>query len=171
MTYAEELRQHYKMVRERLYGKHTNTVSLPVFIPPPTSSVIPDEEKKKITGLAIDAPPAETISNAVSVADSDLGRLRWHRMLIEIARQHKIPATAICGKSRKHPVVSARHEFWYKLWKDFGWSYLKIGREMNFDHSSVMHGVKIHGARIDNIPGAADKENLGSAPAGPGLPD
>ena len=44
-------------------------------------------------------------------------------------------------RSRRRNMVAARHDTWI-LCSDLGISYKRIGREMGFDHVTVMQGIE-----------------------------
>lgn len=50
----------------------------------------------------------------------------------------------ICSPSRKAPLVRARQSVMAYLKDDLGYSYPVIGRYLNRDHTTVLHGVRKH---------------------------
>lgn len=65
-----------------------------------------------------------------------------------VALRHDVPVEDIMVGDRKRPIVNARHEAMYLLRNKFRLSYPRIGAIMGRDHSTVMHGVRAHAARI-----------------------
>lgn len=65
-----------------------------------------------------------------------------------VALRHNVPVEDIMVGDRTRPIVNARHEAMYLLRKNFRLSYPRIGAIMGRDHSTVIHGVRAHAARI-----------------------
>lgn len=61
------------------------------------------------------------------------------RIWLKSCEVHRVSPEDI--RSRKIDVILARHATWI-LCADLGISYKKIGREMGFDHVTVMQGIK-----------------------------
>lgn len=53
----------------------------------------------------------------------------------------RIPPRDILGRYRYQYLVRVRHAVYYLAWQQ-GISYCAIGRRMNRDHSSIMHGKR-----------------------------
>ena len=65
-----------------------------------------------------------------------------------VALRHGVDVEAIMVGDRTRPIVNARHEAMYLLRNKFRLSYPRIGTIMGRDHSTVIHGVRAHAARI-----------------------
>lgn len=63
------------------------------------------------------------------------------RTLRETAKRHGMSVDAIKGHSREPRFVKARHEVMVAL-RDEGFSLPRIGRILNRDHTTVMHGLR-----------------------------
>lgn len=91
-----------------------------------------------------------------------LSPIRYHtpspfsadEIVARIAAKHKLTKADIFGQSRIIPITEARHEAMVEVAKAFPrWSYPRLGRFFNRDHTTVMHAVKKHGViRYPTIP-------------------
>lgn len=59
----------------------------------------------------------------------------------QVARETGVSAEAIRGTSRKREVAHARQRVMFLL-RQRGWSYPRIGWQLNRDHTTVQHGVR-----------------------------
>ena len=120
MDYITELRMHYEGVKRRLHG-----LSGP-------------------TGLRVPKPPAppveKTATETVFVIDTP--RSRFVKMLKEVAAMHGIDPAEVMEKNRKYSVVRVRQEVFAKAHDDLNLSFSHIGRIMDLDHTTVMHGYR-----------------------------
>lgn len=60
---------------------------------------------------------------------------------------HGLTPALLLGKSRERVVAYARHDLMARL-RALGWSLPKIGYVLKLNHTSVMHGLKAHAARV-----------------------
>lgn len=74
-----------------------------------------------------------------------VNRLRAHGLLEDakrIAKEHYTTVDAMLGRSR-HPLTTrARHAFWRHVRTVTSMSYPEIGALFDFDHTTVMAGIK-----------------------------
>ncbi len=73
---------------------------------------------------------------------NEVGAIRWLRVLHAVAAYHEIDPSEILSVSRKKHIINARFEVFYRLRMDLNFSYPKIAKLMNKDHTTVLHGVK-----------------------------
>ena len=66
-----------------------------------------------------------------------------------VCERHNLPPEALIAKDRTRHIVFARHEWWWVLRVKLGVDLAEIGRRSCADHTSVMHGVRQHQARLD----------------------
>lgn len=57
------------------------------------------------------------------------------------ALSYGVRKSDILGTSRSRELVQARREIWKHL-REQGWSYPRIGRAFNRDHTTILHGVR-----------------------------
>lgn len=63
--------------------------------------------------------------------------------------KHGVTEEEILGRRQSQDVVRARHECFYRLSKEIGYSLPKIGMIMgDRDHTTVLHGIRKHEARL-----------------------
>lgn len=118
MDYITELRMHYEGVKRRLHG-----LSGPTGLRAPKIPEKPKVEATPETVFVIDTP-----------------RSRFVHMLKEVAAMHGIDPAEVMEKTRKYNVVRVRQEVFVKAHDDLNLSFSAIGRIMDLDHSTVMHG-------------------------------
>lgn len=164
MTYEQQLKEHYKAVRQRMlkYAKvEKKVLLLPTPEPsvPPKAGLVTEEVEKKIVEEAVQKTHVvlADICAAEVLADEnphypklppipglvlyEPGAVRWMRILHAVARLHGIEASEILGTSRKKHIINARFEVFYRLRIDLRMSYTKISQLMKKDHTTVLHGV------------------------------
>lgn len=70
-------------------------------------------------------------------------------IVAEVVAKHHITGAQIMGEGRARNVVTARHEAFWLCTQFTGCSLQQIGRFFgNRDHTTVLHGVRRHAARI-----------------------
>jgi len=70
-----------------------------------------------------------------------------HRILEQVAARHGLCSNLILGKCRSAEIVEARWEVFWRLRHELGWSYPRIGKFMNKDHSTAIHACQRMAAR------------------------
>jgi chromosomal replication initiation ATPase DnaA len=70
-----------------------------------------------------------------------------HVIMADACHKYGITAEQFLGRQRRRALVLARHEAYYRA-VDAGHSYMKIAREFNRDHTSILHGKRAHERRI-----------------------
>jgi chromosomal replication initiation ATPase DnaA len=66
----------------------------------------------------------------------------------QVCRAHGLPVPWVLGKSRVQRIVRARQEIMWKL-NLLGLSMPQIGKRLNRDHTTVLHGIRKHQKRIE----------------------
>ena len=66
---------------------------------------------------------------------------RVREIALAVSAETSIPLSAIYGKGRKREIVEARWIVMFLADRD-GMSLQDIGRALNMDHTTVMHGLK-----------------------------
>lgn len=75
----------------------------------------------------------------------------WKAKLIEIAERHGVTREDILGHRRFTRIVHARWEYWHYLVRERGWSLMQAAMNTKHDHTSVLHGVRQHEKRIQEM--------------------
>lgn len=66
----------------------------------------------------------------------------------QVCKDHGVQVQWVLGKSRVQRIVRARHEIMWKL-NLLGMTLPSIGRRLNRDHTTVLHGIRQHQKRIE----------------------
>jgi chromosomal replication initiation ATPase DnaA len=72
-------------------------------------------------------------------------------LIEQVATKYGISSPLMLQDSRMKNLVHARQEMFYRCVMEKGWSYARIGRYFDRDHTTVLHGVRAH-ARKHNLP-------------------
>lgn len=65
-----------------------------------------------------------------------------HGLVMDVCRVCGVSQVMLLGRSRRPEVVKARHVLWAVLVRR-GFTYVRSARLTGFDHTSVIHGVKL----------------------------
>ena len=96
------------------------------------------------------SPPVDVAPEApVEMATAMQVPLRWKIILREVASKYKISASDITSHRRDGATVLARHEFCYRMRHETDVTLPQIGRWIKRDHTTVLHGVRAHAARLN----------------------
>lgn len=129
---ADEIFAHYASVRRRIENAAAKAIRRPV--------------------EAVQAPPAMPAPPPPSLPPVSLEtlfpRIAAKRILAEAADKHGVTVEDVLGPARPHRLTLARQEAMYRLRLDMRWSLPRIGSFMNRDHSTVLHGIEQHRARL-----------------------
>jgi hypothetical protein len=71
-------------------------------------------------------------------------------ILREVAQEHGLTVASLIGHERSRHIVLPRHEAYYRAFTECPHvSYPEIARRIGGrDHTTILHGVRAHGARI-----------------------
>jgi hypothetical protein len=64
----------------------------------------------------------------------------------KISKRHQMSATEMLGKCRSRRCVLARQDLMHELSLN-GWGLSAIGRRMNLDHTTILHGLRAFAKR------------------------
>lgn len=85
-------------------------------------------------------------------------------VLNEIAERHCVARELLASDLRSNHLVKARQEAYFELYS-LGFSSSHVGRILNRDHSTVLHGIKCHKDRMRRMDAVlARKRNNTTAP-------
>ena len=76
-------------------------------------------------------------------------RSPWRVAALEICKKHGVTWAQIIEQNRLPRIVLARQEICWHLHKHFKFSYPKIGRCINRDHTSTLYGARRHQKRLE----------------------
>ena len=72
------------------------------------------------------------------------------QIMREVCQAHRVPRLAIMSGRRSPQIVNCKHEIMWRVYHETSLSYPQIGAILGgMDHTSCMHGVRRHQARID----------------------
>ena len=63
-------------------------------------------------------------------------------IIADVAREHDVTREEILSRSNPMRIVTARHDAMHRVRQELGWSYERIGRLFNRDHSTVLAAVR-----------------------------
>ena len=138
MSAALDLRSHYRAVRERINARALRVLPPPA---PPPSLAVP--------ALIYDEPigPRKPVLCEVVVPDSTPALVR--KIVQEVGEKYGLSREQLCGEGRAAALVRARHELFWRLRRETTWSLPRLGRALNFDHTTLLNGIRKHQARLD----------------------
>lgn len=73
----------------------------------------------------------------------------WRRIILEVAIKHNVMPAEMLSAQRAYNLVAARHEVMYRLKTETTMSLPAIGKKLGKDHTTVLHGVRKHKARME----------------------
>lgn len=157
MTYYDELREHYKAVKNRLRGPEPVACGVAPAkaqiaaggVARPTG-VVPARTAEVMAGLAagnkFKFDPSEVAIKKRRVANV----IYYRRILHEVAERLDIPPKVIEGRRRWKPVAQARHEVWFRAYIEHDYSVNHLAKIAGVDHTTLMHGIRAHASRLAN---------------------
>ena len=77
-------------------------------------------------------------------------RAEYLDIIAQVCDEYSVTINNVMGSSRVHDFVFARQACYFALQK-MGLSSTQIGRLMGRDHSTVLHGIKIHKERANRL--------------------
>ncbi len=76
-------------------------------------------------------------------------KLKGAAIADEVAAKHRMAVTDITGPSRVKAVFWARAELAYRLRMELQWSFPRIGRLLNRDHTTALYQVRQYAKKIE----------------------
>ena len=72
-------------------------------------------------------------------------------ILSEVALRHGVTVAQLKSDCRARDVIVARQEAMWRCHGEKRWSLKQIGRALNRDHSTILHGVRAHEKRREAV--------------------
>lgn len=143
---VESLQAHYAAVRARLRGTAA-TSRIPVVrvaIPPAKPPALPPPSPGEPTPPQL--PPPLTYDQQMLVTRERLRGMsglsnRRKLLVLTIMEEHDVYWLDLVNDSRRHDLVSVRHEVYVALFRD-GMSLSAIGRVANRDHATILYSLR-----------------------------
>lgn len=70
------------------------------------------------------------------------GPMRFRKHVMQISKLLDVNPEILFTSSRKRQYTMARFEIFYYLVVQGQWPYMRVGRWLGYDHTTIMHGVK-----------------------------
>lgn len=139
----KDLHEHYKNVRRRL---ESNAVKPKPKEPDPPPPPPPVKVKMVI--------PEEYLVQYREAKTSPRKKL-IRQIIADTEDKHKLLRGTLKQRSRKKDIVKARHELMFRLFTEVeGCGHSEIGRILNMDHTTVIHGIRNYDGSCNYIIGA-----------------
>lgn len=109
--------------------------------------LLPDEERQ----AAIEQvwPEVEMEEEPENEEPLDPFPAHWKVIVREVCAKHGLTVPQIIGTCRSRDIVAARHEAFWRLSRETKMSSTRIGYRMGGkDHTTVLHGIKMHKQRM-----------------------
>lgn len=74
-------------------------------------------------------------------------------IMAEVAAKHGYSVLQMLTHRKLGPLARARHEAYWRAREETDLSYPQIGKAYNRDHTSIMHGIRMHEKRINQNQG------------------
>ncbi len=73
------------------------------------------------------------------------------RLMDSVARKYSLKAWQLLRPDRRHHLVHARYEAYWMAYHVLGKKFLRIAKEYERDHTTIMYGVAKHEARRQKL--------------------
>jgi hypothetical protein len=129
MQTAQEFREHYRAVRARLWT------------PPPAPKPVQKTGLRLIYRFPIGPflPPAYRETTYQKVKS----------IVFEHAFKHGLTVEEMMAENRSPERVAIRSELYWRLRKETTWSLPRLGKYLNRDHTTLLHGINRHAKRLE----------------------
>ena len=150
-TDARDMAAHYRQVKENLRKNvYVPEPKAEVQEPPPEKKVI---EVEKRPTISIEPKYIEEYERSMeglwrSGREGRANHVTMRDILKEVADKHGFETSVLMVSSRRLKVVAARHEAFYRMREELKMSYPRIAAFFGMDHTSVLHGVSKHAAKV-----------------------
>ena len=76
------------------------------------------------------------------------GPERARAIIAEVTARRSVPVSHLFSTLRDRKVSHTRHEIWFRLRQECAWSYPRIAKFFDKDHTTILYGVRGHEARL-----------------------
>lgn len=143
-SFHDELAARYQGARSRLMGEARQPrASLRERL----GYVMPDEPiiAAQIVVHTQDEPVAE---EPTQPEEPSVWRPAWKVIAEQMCRKHGVTVAEILSPRREQRLSVIRQEIWYRLARETTMSLPQIGKRFNRDHTSILHGIRVHARRL-----------------------
>ena len=74
--------------------------------------------------------------------------LPWDRLVKHVEFRHGFTRRELLSRSKPTPLANARHELWWLARQLYGLTYPQIAKKSDWDHTTVLHGVRRYGRKL-----------------------
>lgn len=146
----EALYQHYQAVAHRLQSRRyvypTDPVTKGYISPAPVTN---DEPKRRLLSAAEIFPTLDEYFARIESGELVKSPATALRLVRLVAIKHELPVEKLLGPRRNRPIILARQEAYWWLYRKVGLSALATGKLIgNRDHTSVLQGVSQHEKKL-----------------------
>ncbi len=137
--YERSLRERAIDARRRLGLEKRPVVRIPI----PRSE--PDPEPVQNVEICLREHDWLLVSSPELAPPVKAGQRYSVKQIIEqVATRYRVSFEQVVGRSHARQVTAARHEVFWRLHHELGMSFSAIGRKLDRDHSTILHGVAKH---------------------------
>lgn len=143
-SFHDQLAARYQGARSRLMGEARQPrASLRERL----GYVMPDEPvtPAQIVVHTQDEPVAE---EPAQPEEPSVWRPAWKVIAEQMCRKHGVTVAEILSPRREQRLSVIRQEIWYRLARETTMSLPQIGKRFNRDHTSILHGIRVHARRL-----------------------
>ena len=106
--------------------------------------------KPQSVRLPRDVIDLRNVADILPIRTSPVSLPNWKAILYEVCQKHDVLMVDILSTRRDVKSVAARQEAMYRMRTETTMSSLQIGRRMGGrDHTTVLHGIRAHKARME----------------------
>jgi chromosomal replication initiation ATPase DnaA len=139
MTDINELKTKQRELRARFYP--TQVQNIYVRPAPPKDPEAPVNKDIRVDPLH-EPMNAEEFGRKIRRGEFPKSEANWRRLITKLAEEHGYTYEDVVGRSRKQKLSEARFSIYTYLNSKMKLSVTRIGKLLQKDHTSVMHGVK-----------------------------
>jgi hypothetical protein len=154
MTYKADLEKRYAEAKARMYGSKQPIVDMEAVREAqealwdrPSMDLGSLPKPASVGGISgptgLVAPKASVRPGLTPLIDC---RQSYYNMLRLVAKKHGLDPDDIQGPNRNRKLVAARKELWWTIRKELNYSFPRIAKLANRDHSTIIHAVQSYAA-------------------------
>lgn len=146
----------YRELKKKFYPSKPNVPLRPLPELPPVETkvverdwlIIPKDEAAEIEKAVLSRVWEEIYSEDKQIAATARimkgfsGRRSARILIAQVLTKHQMTFIDIAGHAKSKKFCDCRFEVYYRLRRELGLSLMQIGRMLNKDHTSVLHGYR-----------------------------
>jgi hypothetical protein len=148
-TDTADMVSHYREVRRNLskgYARRSEVRVEPEPIPvtePPKKTLLPS--------VRVSAELLEQYQRSMDglIHSGKAKKVTMADVLAEVAKKHGLEPLRLKARVRRKELTEARFEAFYRMRNELKMSYPQIGMFFGMDHTSILHGVRMHEQKLE----------------------